>query len=159
MSYNVSLRLTDEDAVLKTLETNGAFRARGPLDKFRKPTGPKTYVVKHDAVAYEFEPGKIITVNDDVARGLYAQGILFGGSPTEWAGVKFESALDAAFIPVLEIVEKWPTNQEQPSAKRARKTTCPICTIDQGTVERLKNHILECEEDQAAVAEMKEVSA
>jgi len=156
MSYNVSLRLTDEAAVLATLEKNGALRARGPLGKDRKPTGTKTYVVKHDAVAYEFEPGKIITVNDDVARGLYAQGILFGGSPTEWAGTKFESALDAAFIPVLEIIEKWPTNQEQPSLRKSRKTTCPICGNDQVTVERLKNHILECEEDQAAIQEAKE---
>lgn len=153
-SMNVSLRLTEDPEILAQLEANGAFKQRGGTT--RKPEGPKTYIAQAmNGQAFEFEPGKVITVPDNVARALYSQGVLFGGTPTEWGGRKFNSALDADYVPVLEIVEKWAVGEEQPSARRSRKTTCPLCNTDQGTVERLKNHMLECEEDTAAVADLK----
>lgn len=159
-SRNVALRLTEDEGVLATLKKNGALRPRGPVDpRTRKPTGDDKYVVQNDGRSFEFEPGKVLVVDDDTARGLYMQGVLHGGTPTKWGGLTFDSAMDADYVPVLEIVEQWDVGAEQPSAKRSRKTTCPLCNVDQHSVEALKNHVIECQEDTEAVAEIKAASA
>lgn len=164
MPQNVSLRLTDDQEVLKTLEAKGAYVKRGPAGKDRKPTGDKTYVVKADSHAYEFVPGRVITVPERVAYMIRQNsGVFVGGTPRtikiDGVDRHFNSELDADYVPAIEVVEQWEVGTEQPSARKSRRTTCPLCDVDQGTVERLRNHMLECQEDAAAIESAKAAAA
>lgn len=161
---NVSLRLTEDPQLLAELERNNAFVPRGPLDKKRQPTGEKTYVAKADAHAYEFVPGKVITVPENIARMIKMNsGVFVGGTPKKIVidGVDrhFNSAEDAEYVSVIDVVEMWEMGQVQPSAKAAQRTTCPLCNANQHTVDQLRAHMLECEEDAAVAEELKAANA
>lgn len=137
LTTNVSLRLTDNEEVLDELRQRKAFR---------KVNGVETYTVQFDSQAFEFTPGKVITVPADAARCMAASRTLIGGSPVKakyrnGEEYTYRSSLDAEWTPILEVVEKWAAGEQAPSAIAAAPSTCGTCGKDQGTVEALIAHL------------------
>lgn len=118
----IKVRLTSDPTVLKQLKKNRAMQKDDISEK---------YVIQYDSRAFEFRPGRSITVGKNVANGLIrSSGIIIGDHLT--------GDLRAALIPV----GKFNLGIEDPADERKRATTCGVCGYDCETLTRLSRHLI-----------------
>lgn len=118
----VKLKLTEDPEILNALRRNGLLRDPGSTNEH--------LALQFDSQHFHFFKGKELVVPFSIADGLYrSSGILVGGD-----------AMNGAQVASLVKVESWELGEQEPSRK-ASKTTCSICSIDQKTVKALIAHI------------------
>lgn len=120
-SEQVRLRLSGDKDVLE------ALRKRRRMDKDEK--GQKL-ILQFDSRAFEFRPGRAITVNKTVADALIRSSAIIVGDD-----------LTGEIRPALERLEIYRIGDEESGGARKSATTCSVCGTDCLSLPALAKHL------------------
>src|SRR5271169_3159725 len=117
------LRLTNDKTVIKQLKRNRMLRT---------DEKGEVLVIQFDGHCYEFRPGKVLTVNRSVGKGLIRSSAIIMG----------EDQLTGDFSAAIEEIGSYELGVDQAPEDEARATTCPLCKQNCFTLPRLARHLM-----------------
>jgi hypothetical protein len=100
--------------------------------------GVEVFQVQFDSRTFTFAPDAVITVGKSVADCLMADGRVIVGPP-----------IDGPVEEVLEVIGTYNLDKGESSSP----TQCPACHMEQGTTQKLIEHLMDVHDDSAKASD------